>query len=149
MKIINQKFSREYELLEKFEAGVSLTGPEVKSVRQGHLKLNDAFVKIIGSEVYLVNAEIPIYQFSRPQSYDLRRTRKLLLHKREILKLKTKLTGGARLTIVPVSCYNKGPRFKIEIALVKGRGEIGKKKLEKRRDIEISEKRMIKEYLKS
>lgn len=149
MKIINRKFSRDYQLIEKFEAGISLLGAEVKSVRAKNIRLEEAFVKMIGEEIFLVNADIPIYQYSRPQGYEGKRTRKLLLHKKEIMRLKGKLSGGARLTMAPVACYNKGPNFKIEIALVKARGEIGKKKLEKRRDIELGEKRMMKEYLKS
>lgn len=149
MRIINRKFSRDYELIEKFEAGISLLGAEVKSVRAKNIRLEDAFVKIIGSDVYLINADIPVYQFARPQGYDPKRSRKLLLHRKEILRLQGKLTGGARLTIAPVSCYNKGPNFKIEIALVKARGEIGKKKLEKKKTIERDDKKMVKEYLKS
>lgn len=149
MKVINRKFNREYQEIEKFEAGISLVGAEVKSVRAKNIRLDDAFVKIIGSELYLVNADIPVYRFARPQGYDSKRTRKLLLHKREIMRLKGKLSGGAKLTIAPVSCYNKGANFKIEIALVKARGEIGKKKLEKKRDIERNEKKMIKEYLRA
>ena len=148
MKVTNRRFQRNYELLEKYEVGISLIGAEVKSVRAGHIRLEDSFVKIIGSEVYLVNADIPVYQYARPQGYDGKRTRKLLLHKKEILRLKSKLTGGAKLTIAPVSCYNKGVNFKVEIALVKSRGEIGKKKLEKKRDVEREEKRMVKEYMK-
>lgn len=148
MKVFNRKYKREYQEIEKYEAGVSLTGAEVKSVRAGRIKLEDAFVRIIGSEAYLINAEVQIYSFSRPQGYDPRRTRKLLLHKQEIIRLKTKLASAGRLTIVPVSCYNKHNLIKLEIALAKGRGEIEKKKLEKKRDIEIAQKREAKEYLK-
>jgi SsrA-binding protein len=149
MKVVNRRFHRQYQLIEKAEAGIALIGAEVKSLRAGNIRLEYAFVKIVGSEVYLVNAEIPIYQFSRPQSYDPKRTRKLLLHKKEIMRLKGKLSGSARLTIAPLSCYNKGVNFKIEIALVRGRGEIEKKKLEKKIDIEREEERKMKEYLKS
>lgn len=148
MKVINRKFNRDYQTIEKIEAGIALIGAEVKSVRTGNIRLEDSFVKIIGSEVYLVNADIPVYQYARPQGYDSKRTRKLLLHKKEILRLKGKLTGGAKLTIAPVSCYNKGVNFKVEIALVKSRGEIGKKKLEKKRDIELQQKREVREYMK-
>lgn len=148
MKITNRKFHREYEELEKYEAGVVLSGPEVKSVRAGRIKLEDSFVKIIGSEAYLVNADIQVYEYARPQGYDSKRTRKLLLHKKELIRLKTKLASGTRLTIAPVSCYNKHGLIKLEIALCKPRKEIGKKKYEKERDIERDEKRMVKEYLK-
>ncbi|MBI4225872.1 SsrA-binding protein SmpB [Candidatus Roizmanbacteria bacterium] len=149
MKIFNRKFRRDYQEIEKYEVGIALTGAEVKSVRAGRIKLEDSFVKILGSEVYLLNAEIPIYEYARPQGYDLRRTRKLLLHKREIIRLKTKLASAGKLTIVPIACYNKASLIKLEIALAKGRRSPEKKKLEKARDVKRQEEREAKEYLKS
>lgn len=149
MKIFNRKFRRDYQEVEKYEVGIALTGAEVKSVRAGRIKLEDSFVKILGSEVYLLNAQIPIYEYARPQEYDLRRTRKLLLHKNEIIRLKTKLASAGGLTIVPVSCYNKAGLIKLEIALAKGRKSLEKKKLEKARDVKREQEREVKEYLKS
>jgi len=147
MKIINRKFHRDYREIQKYEAGIVLTGVEVKSIRSGRLRIDDAFVRIMGSEAYLINAEIPIYEFARNDTYESKRTRKLLLHKRELLKLKLKMASGG-LTLAPVSCYNKGPLIKIEIALVKGRKDVEKRKIEKKRDIKIQEERMAKEYEK-
>lgn len=147
MKIINRKFNREYREIETLEAGLLLTGAEVKSVRAGGLRLDDAFVRIMDNEAYLINANIPAYQFARSVGYDPKRTRKLLLHKKELLRLQTKMTG-AGLTLAPKSCYNKGPLIKLEVALVKGRKDIEKRKLEKQRDIRIREKREVKEYIK-
>lgn len=126
-----------------------LTGAEVKSVRAGRIRLEESFVKIIGSEAYLMNAHISIYQYARPQGYDPKRTRKLLLHKKEIIRLKTKISSHSRLTVVPISCYNKSGLIKLEIALAKGRKGLEKKKFEKRRDIEREQKREAKEYLKT
>jgi len=149
MKIINHKFNREYKEIENIEVGIVLTGAEVKSIRRGRLKLDNSFVKIMeDGSAYLINAEIPIYEFARSQNYDPKRTRKLLLHKKELLRLRTKMTA-AGLTLAPKSCYNKGPLIKLEIALVKGRKNIEKRKLEKQRDIARSEKREAKEYIKS
>lgn len=148
MKIYNRKFHRDYQEIEKYEAGISLTGAEVKSVRMRRMRLEEAFVKIMASGAYLMNAEIPIYQYARPEGYDLRRSRKLLLHKQELVRLKTKLNSGRGLTIVPVSCYNKKHLIKLEIALAKGRREIEKKKLEKKRDIKREEEKAMKEYIK-
>lgn len=148
MKIINRKFYRDYEEVETFEAGIALSGVEVKSVRAGQMKIDDAYVKILGSEVYLINAQIPLYQFARTVSYNPTRSRKLLLHKKEIIRLKTKM-NSAGLTLAPKNCYNKGPLIKLQIALVRGRKELDKRKLEKKRDIKIREKREVKEYLKS
>ncbi len=149
MKIINRKFHREYQELEKFEAGIILSGGEVKSVRAGRLKLEDAYVKILGSEAYLINAQIPLYEYARTPGYDSKRSRKLLLHKKELLRIRTKIASGPSLTLAPVSCYNKGSLIKVEIALVKGRKEVEKRRLEKTRDIEREQKREVKEYLKS
>jgi len=149
MKIINRKFGREYKEIEKYEAGIVLTGPEVKSVKAGRIRFEGAFVRLLGSEVYLVNAEIPVYQYAQSTNYDPRRTRKLLLHKKEVVRLKTKLSGAPGLTIVPVSCYNKRGLIKLEIALVKGRRDIEKRKREKARDIKRAIDREIKEYVRT
>ncbi len=144
MKIVNRNISREYEIIEKYEAGMALMGAEVKAVRQGRMRLEGAYVKVIGSEVHLVNAAIDPYEYSRPEGYDIRRTRKLLLHKAQILKLKTKLASTTNLTIVPVLCYNKDSLIKLEIALAKGRKNWEKKKVEKNRD----ERRRVDKELK-
>ena len=148
MKVINRKYNREYEKIEGYEVGIVLTGAEVKSVKRGNIHLEDAFVRFLDDGPYLVNADIPIYKFARPVGYDSRRSRKLLLHKSEIIRLATKLKSAKGLTIAPLACYNKGSLVKLEIALSKGRREIGKKKLEKSRDIERQEKRELKEYLR-
>ena len=148
MKIINRKFNREYKEIEALEVGIVLTGAEVKSIRAGRIKLDDSFVRIMDDgSAYLINAEIPIYEFARNQNYEPKKTRKLLMHKKELLILRTKMTS-AGLTLAPKSCYNKGPLIKLEIALVKGRKDIEKRKLEKERDIKINEKREAKEFMK-
>lgn len=149
MKIFNRKFHREYQEIEKLEVGIALTGAEVKSVRDGRIKLDDAYVKILSSEAYLINAQISVYQYATPQGHDEKRTRKLLLHKKEILRLKTKMQSAAGLTVAPVSCYNKHGLIKLEIALVKPRKEIGKKKYEKQKKIQRSQEKEAKEYLKT
>ena len=149
MKITNRKFNRDFEVVEIYEAGISLTGSEVKTIRTGGLKLENAFVKLLDDGPYLVNAEIPHYKFSHPQGYDSRRSRKLLLHKSELIRLQTKIKSAKGLTIIPVSCYSKHARFKLEIALCKGRKEVEKRKLEKNRDIEREEKKRVKEWMKS
>lgn len=147
MKIYNRKFSRNYQKIESLEAGIVLYGDEVKSIKEGRIKLDDAYVKIIGSEVYLINAEVSSYVKSSINPSDPRRTRKLLLHKKEILRLKTKMKGEG-LTIAPVSCYNKGDVIKLEIALVRGRKDIERRKKEKEKELKREEERKLKEYLK-
>ncbi len=147
MKIINRKFNREYEGLERIEVGIVLNGAEAKSIRMGRLNIDDSFVKILGNEAYLINAQIPLYEFAYMPDYDVKRTRKLLLHKKELLRFKIKMATGG-LTLVPVSCYNKHGHVKLEIALVRGRKDTEKRKLEKGRDIERDQRREMKEYVK-
>lgn len=148
MKIVNRRFHRDYEALETLEAGIALTGGEVKSIREEKMQLEDAFVRVVGDEVFLVNATIQPYSFAATRGYDPKRTRKLLLHRKEILRLQVKMKQGGRLTIAPLSCYNKSSRIKLEIALARPRKEIEKRKLEKKRDVEIAQKREMKEYTK-
>jgi SsrA-binding protein len=147
MKIINTHFHREYEEIESLEVGISLLGGEVKQIKAHHLKLEGAYVKILNDGVYLINANIPNYQFSFPAGYDPTRSRKLLLHKHQILKLTTKMQKG-NLTIAPKSCYTKGQLLKLEIALVRGRKVTEKKRLVKERDIRLEQKKMLKEAMK-
>lgn len=135
MKITNRRAYFDYEILEKFEAGINLTGAEVKSVKGGHMSLDGAFVRIIGSEAYLVNAQIFPYSQARLENYEPRRTRKLLLHKKEIIALKTK-TEQSGLTLLPLSCYNKRAFVKLEIALARGKKKYEKREALKRRDID-------------
>ncbi|MCX7881020.1 MAG: SsrA-binding protein SmpB [Patescibacteria group bacterium] len=148
MKIINRRFHYQYQEIEKYQAGIVLTGPEVKSIKNGRLKLDEAYIKIIGSEAYLINAQIPLYQYARDEDYNPTRSRKLLLNKKELIRLKTKIQSSPGLTITPVSCYNKGDLIKLEIALVKGKKEVEKRRLEKAKDIKRATDREIKEYLK-
>lgn len=135
MKITNRRAYHDYDILETYEAGIHLSGPEVKSVKGGRMTLIGAFVKIIGLEVYLVNSEIYPYPYARPEGYDPRRTRKLLLHKKEIISLKTK-TEGNRLTLVPLECYNSHGFIKVKIGLARGKKEYEKREKIKRRDME-------------
>lgn len=99
------------------------------------MSLEGAFVKIIGSEIYLVNAQIYLYPYSRPEGYDPKRTRKLLLHRKEIISLKTKVTT-ARLTLMPLECYNSRGLIKLKIGLAKGKREYEKREKIKRRDLD-------------
>ena len=143
MKIFNRRASFDYELLEHFEAGINLLGAEVKAIRQGKADLSGSFVKITGSEAYLINAKISPYQYARPDSYDASRTRKLLLHKKEIISLKSK-TEGSNLTLVPLSLYTRHNLIKIQVALGKPKKKFDKKEALKKRTVQ----RDIEEALK-
>ena len=148
MKIDNKKAFFDYTLLDKIEAGINLTGQEVKAIRLGHVDLSGSFIKLIGSEAYLVNAKIYPYEFARTENYDSKRTRKLLLHKKEIISLKSKIEGS-NLTIVPVSMYNTLTRIKLEIAIGKPKKEYDKKEIKKKKDIDRQIESELKEFIKS
>ncbi|MDP3998344.1 MAG: SsrA-binding protein SmpB [bacterium] len=135
MRVVNHRVSHDYQILEKFEAGINLIGPEVKSVKGGHADLTGSFVRIVGSEAYLINAKIYPLPYARLDDYDERRTRKLLLHKKEIISLRGK-TEGANLSIVPLALYTKKNLVKVEIALAKGKKEYEKRETIKRKDME-------------
>lgn len=119
MRIENRTARHDYEILETFEAGIDLLGPEVKSVRDGQVSLGEAFVQIRDNQAFLVNAHIHPYQNSA-LTLSPTRSRRLLLHKKELISLgsKTKTMG---LTLVPVAMYNKGNIFKLEVGLAKGK----------------------------
>lgn len=132
MKVINKKVRFNYRLFDKYEAGIALLGGEVKSIRQGKIDLTNSWAKIIGGEIYLVNANIPI---EGKKDYDSRRSRKLLLHKNQIVGIITK-TKTKKLTIVPTKMYTKGRLVKAEIALAKSKKKFEKKRILKKKDIE-------------
>ncbi len=134
MKIINKKAAFEYTIIDRVECGIVLEGAEVKSLRLGHGKLEGAFVKIVNNEAFLVNAEILPYAFARPQGYDPKRTRKLLLHKKELIALQSRIEG-AKLTLIPLSWYTRGPNVKLEIGLARGKKIYEKRELKKKADI--------------
>lgn len=141
MKIVNKEALFEYEILEKLEAGIKLIGPEVKSVKGGHVSLKGSFVRIIGSEAYLVNAQIYPYPFANVENYDPRRTRKLLLNKKETLYLKGK-TDGAALTLAPLTLYLSHGLVKLEIGLARGKKQYEKRDTLKKR----AEKRELERF---
>lgn len=133
MKIVNKKATFDYTILERLEAGVLLTGAEVKSLKAGQGKLEGAFVRITDTQAYLVNAHIFPYIYARPEEYDPKRTRKLLLHKKEIINLKSKIEG-ANLTLIPLSWYTKGPRVKLEIGIGRGKKQYEKREEKQKKD---------------
>jgi len=142
----NRKARFNYEILEKYEAGIELLGVEVKSVRGGQMSLEGAFIIVRGGEIFLINSNIPPYQVKNsPKDYDALRNRKLLLTKKEIAEL----VGSEKnksLTIVPISVYNKNRKIKVSIALVKGKKKFDKRETLKKRDIDREIRREIKEH---
>lgn len=134
MKVFNKTAPAAFKIEEKFETGIVLLGSEVKAVKEGHLDLAGSYVKIIGMEAYIVNAKIFPYKYARIEGYDESKTRKLLLHKKEILALKSKLSQG-NLTIMPTAMYTIGELVKLEIAVARGKKQYEKREDIKRRDI--------------
>ncbi len=134
MKIDNKKAYFDYDIKDTIEAGINLTGPEVKSIRANQADLTGSHVRIVGNEVFLINAKIYQYKFAKVENYDEKRTRKLLLHRREIISLKSKIEGS-EMTLVPVSLYTKRGVIKVEVGIAKGKKKYEKKEAIKKRDI--------------
>ena len=147
MKIIsnNKKAYHDYFILDTYEAGIELKGTEIKSVRLGNVNLKDAFIRIKDNEAFVENMHISPYSHGNRFNHEPRRNRKLLLHKKEILKISNKLKEGG-LTVVPTKLYfNTGSKVKLEIGLARG-----KKLYDKRQDIkERDSKREIQRALKN
>lgn len=142
--IRNKKAGFNFELLERFEAGVELLGTEVKSLRKGQGKLEGSHVIVRGDEAYLVGASIPAFQKANaPKDYDPERVRRLLLKKKEILELFTE-SEKKGLTIVPIRWYNKGRKLKLEIAIGRGKKKHDKRESIKGRDTKRSIERILK-----
>lgn len=133
MRILNKKALHNYHILEHLEAGVVLTGSEVKSIRAGRIDLAEAYVKILNGEAFLINANIPRYQETSELKYDATKSRKLLLHRDQINSLIGKVSGKA-IVLVPVALYEKNNKFKIEVGLGKSKKEFDKRKVIKERD---------------
>jgi SsrA-binding protein len=125
----NRRAGFDYSILKTFEAGLSLTGTEIKSIRQGHASIREAYVRPEAGELFLVGAHIAKYAPASSMNHDPVRTRKLLMHRREISELdREATTAGA--SIIPLRLYLRNGRAKLEIALARG-----KRKYDKRQDI--------------
>ena len=134
MRIINKKALYNYEILERFETGIVLTGSEVKAIRDSRCNLGDAFVKIISNELWLVNVDIPKYKYDGSSDYDPARSRKLLVKNKELTYFESKMKQG-NLTLIPLSVYSKGRNIKVEVGLARGKKRYEKKLQEKERDL--------------
>jgi SsrA-binding protein len=140
----NRKAFFNYEVLDRAEAGISLVGTEVKSIREGGLHFRDAFVDFRGGELWVVGLRLGPYRHGNQSNHLEGRDRKLLLHKREILKLGGKATGKG-FTIIPLRAYFKGGRVKIEIGLARGKKSHDKRESIKQKDIERETRQAVRE----
>ena len=135
MEIKNKKAYFDYFVVEEIEAGIVLTGTEIKSVRGNHVQLKDSFVRIKDDEAYVINMNISKYKEANQFNHEEDRTRKLLLHKKEIKKLKEK-SQIEGMSIVPLKMYIKEDHAKLLIGLVKGKKLYDKRETIKKRDLE-------------
>lgn len=131
----NRRARHDYHITETYEAGISLVGSEVKTLRAGKASLQDAYALVRNGEVFLVGAHIPPYPQASIQNHEPTRTRKLLLHKGEIRKLIGK-TAEKGLTLIPLRLYFKGNKVKVELGLAKGKRAYDKRQTIAKRDAE-------------
>jgi SsrA-binding protein len=140
----NTKAHFNYEILEKYEAGIELSGHEVKSLKNKQGNLEGAHVLVRGGEAYMVGVLIPPYQEKNtPKDYEPRRNRRLLLNRKEIAELSSKETGKG-LTVVPISIYNKGRLIKVSVAVVRGKKKYDKRETTKKREGDREVSRLMK-----
>jgi SsrA-binding protein len=131
-KVLNREAFRDYEILEKFEAGIELRGTEVKSVRAGSVSLKGSFARVISGELFVINMNISPYEQGNIHNHEPTRQRRLLVHKREILKLQAAVEQKGH-SIVPLSVYFKGSRVKLELGVGRGKTMHDKRETIKRK----------------
>jgi len=145
LKVIsdNRRARHEYEILEVFEAGIELSGTEVKSLRQGKANLTDAFARIDGVEIWLYNCHISPYDHGNRFNHDPIRKRRLLMHHKEITKLKSRIQEKG-LTLVPLKLFFKGNWAKVNLALARGKQLYDKRESISKRDNQRQIERLVK-----
>ncbi|OQC42234.1 MAG: SsrA-binding protein [Acidobacteria bacterium ADurb.Bin051] len=142
---INRRARHDYELLETLEAGLVLTGTEVKACRLGRVQLRDAFVELRDGEAWLVGVHVSPYSHGNRENHLPDRPRKLLLHRREIDRLLGRVQVKG-LTVIPLSLYLRGNRIKVELAVAQGRKSHDKREAERRREAEAEAREAIREH---
>ena len=141
----NRRARHDYHLLERVEAGLVLTGTEVKSLRDGRASLQQAYADIRGEEAWLVGAHISVYEQGNIANHDPDRDRKLLLHKKELASLAGKVAQRG-LTLVPTKLYFKNGRAKVELALARGNNAADKRQTIKERDWKREQARIMRDH---
>jgi len=139
----NRKARHDYHVLEVFEAGLVLSGTEVKAIREGRVNLRDSYCRLEGGEAWLLGAHIGQYSHSGYAAHDPERPRKLLLNRSELNKLLGKTTERG-LTIVPLRMFFKGPRVKVTVALARGKKTFDKRETIRRREIDRETRAAVK-----
>jgi SsrA-binding protein len=139
---LNRKAGHDYYILRTLEAGISLLGTEIKSLRQGHVSIREAYVRPQGGEMWLVGAHIAQYAPAGQRQHDPTRSRRLLLHRREIQELERE-AQAAGVTLVPLRLYLKDGKAKLEIALARGKKSYDKREAIAKREIERQMQRAV------
>ncbi len=140
----NRKAFRDFHVLEKLEAGIELRGTEVKSIRDGHIRIDEAYAHIENNQAEILQLTIQPYSHGNVHNHVPTRPRRLLLHKKEILRLQSKI-GEKGLTLVPLKAYLKGGRVKIELALCKGKDTVDKRETLKKKSADLEARRAMKQ----
>jgi SsrA-binding protein len=145
MKVIakNKKAFFDYEIIDSYECGIQLKGTEVKSIKEGRISLKEAFVRVLSNEIYLINAHVPEYLQGNQFNHEPTRSRKLLMHRKEIDRLMGKIKEKG-LTLVPLKVYLKNRLVKVEIGLGKGKKAHDKRQIIKDRENKREMARAIK-----
>lgn len=145
MEILNKKAHYDYFIKDTYEAGIVLTGTEIKSIRNGKANLKDSYAIIKNDEVYILNMHISKYEQGNIFNHDETRTRKLLLHKKEIYKIRDAINQDG-FTLIPVKLYFKGNRAKILLGIAQGKHNYDKRETIKKRDMQREIEKNLKKY---
>ncbi len=138
----NRKAFRDFHVLEKLEAGIELRGTEVKSIRDGHIRIDEAYAHIENNQAELLQMTIQPYTHGNVHNHTPTRPRRLLLHKKEILRLQSKIAEKGQ-TLIPLKAYLKGGKVKIELALCKGKDSIDKRETLKKKAVDLETRRAL------
>ncbi len=138
MEIVNRKASHDYFIKDRYEVGIELKGTEIKSIRKGSANISDAYARIKNNEVFLTNMYIAKYEEGNRFNHDERRERKLLLHKKEIIKINHEITTN-RYTLIPLKLYFKRNKVKIELGICQGKKLYDKRESLKQKDMKRQE----------
>ncbi|MEZ5346738.1 MAG: SsrA-binding protein SmpB [Pyrinomonadaceae bacterium] len=142
--VSNRNAFHEYHIIDKYEAGIALVGTEVKSIMAGKIQLKESYVSVKEDEVWLINAHVSPYSHGNQQNHEPLRTRKLLLHRREIEKLKKETTQKG-MTLVVTKVYWKNGRIKFEVGIAKGKKLYDKRETMKQKTIDKETSRQLKD----
>lgn len=142
---LNKKAYHDYEIFNKYEAGIVLTGTEIKTLRQQKGSIQDSYARVKNGEVWLINSNIPEYKYGTFSNHEPLRDRKLLLHYSEIRKITTKLQDKG-FTLIPLKLFFSGPYVKIELGLAKGKRSYDKRESIKKEEVKRQLKRIKHSY---